>query len=149
MHKLWPIWVLALLVWCAPAKTLAAPQSGITIPSGGMPLGGLANISGTAQETNPVTFKNKKKKRSITTSVSFVEVSIQNSADGTYWNGAGWTKAEKWLIAQGGANWTLNCSRVAWTMGKTYMIRSKAVNTRKQVEKPPQSVTVSIPAATP
>jgi len=67
--------------------------------------------------------------------VNRVQISIRNMTDTNFYNGTDWTAvSEVWLDAIGTTVWTYTAP--AWTDGKTYLIRSRAIDNAGNVEIP-------------
>jgi len=55
-----------------------------------------------------------------------VQVLINNSSDGTYWDGTAWVTTKKWLNAAGTESWSYNMPNL--TDGKAYIVKVKSID---------------------
>ena len=60
--------------------------------------------------------------------LSFVEVSIMDQSNATYWTGSEWSVSEDWLLAVGGNTWTYDLSAGSLTDGTAYEVRSRGTD---------------------
>jgi hypothetical protein len=73
----------------------------------------LASISGTASDNPPGV-------------VERVQVLVNNSSDGTYWDGVAWVTLQRWLDAAGTGSWSYNMPTL--TDGKAYTVKAKSID---------------------
>lgn len=60
--------------------------------------------------------------------LNYVEVSIQNQDNTTYWTGSNWDGNETWLMASGLASWTYDLSGADLVDDNSYEIRSRGTD---------------------
>jgi len=60
--------------------------------------------------------------------LNYVEVSIQNQDNTTYWTGSNWDGNETWLMASGLASWTYDLSGTDLVDDNSYEIRSRGTD---------------------
>src|SRR3989339_622377 len=98
----------------------SAPNSTITSPLSGSKLKILAGITGTASDTH---------------GLSVIKISIRNDTNNNYYDGGTWGGTETWLPAtEGATSW--NKTSPAWASGKTYIVKSMAVDLAGNEETP-------------
>jgi hypothetical protein len=68
--------------------------------------------------------------------VASVALSIRCANDATYWDGAGWTADETWLLAAGTTAWTYDAGGIPWESGHAYTIKVRATDNAGNVEMP-------------
>ena len=73
----------------------------------------LASITGTAWDNPPGV-------------IEMVQVLINNSSDGTYWDGTAWVTIKRWLDAAGTESWSYNMPTL--TDGKAYTVKAKSID---------------------
>jgi hypothetical protein len=73
----------------------------------------LAGITGTAWDNPPG-------------AVERVQVLVNNSSDGTYWDGTAWVTTKKWLDAAETESWSYNMPTL--TDGKAYIVKAKSID---------------------
>ncbi|MBI2931619.1 MAG: Ig-like domain repeat protein, partial [Planctomycetes bacterium] len=72
--------------------------------------------------------------------IASVQLSVQRSSDGLYWDGGAWGAAQAWLAAAGTTNWTYG---FAPANGATYTVQSRATDGAGNQETTPGSSTFS------
>jgi len=107
------------------------PSSTILVPVDGARLFNLDEISGTATDTG-------------SSSLASVSVSI---FDGTnYYNGTGFSSVSAvWLPAIGTDNWSIDTTGIAWSFGKSYTVKSRAVDGAGNQETPGAGASFTVP----
>jgi hypothetical protein len=73
----------------------------------------LASITGTASDDPPGVIER-------------VQVLINNSSDGTYWDSAAWVTIKRWLDAAGTESWSYDMPTL--TEGKAYTVKAKSID---------------------
>ena len=66
--------------------------------------------------------------------INYVNITIYNSADETYWTGTAWQEDVAWLNTNGTTTWYNNSALPIWVHDKTYYINSTAVDTAGNIE---------------
>jgi hypothetical protein len=99
----------------------SAPVSSITLPANNGCYANLFSIAGIAGDAG--------------CGVCSVTVALCNQTDNLYYNGSAWSgSVPVWLKAGGTSTWTL--SPATWTNGKTYNIKTRAIDSAGNVETP-------------
>ncbi len=65
-----------------------------------------------------------------------VDVSIERSSDGLYWNGSIWVAGLVWNLATGTTSWNYTLDAINLTDGVTYTIESRATDNATNVQSP-------------
>ena len=99
----------------------AKPDSTITSPADGAELETLTSISGTAVDSGP-------------SDISYVNITLYNSTDGTYWTGSTWQAEVAWLTTSGTTSWSKSSDLPTFIDGKSYIVNSTAVDVAGNVE---------------
>ncbi len=100
-----------------------APTSIITSPVNNSLVDDILNITGTASDTGG-------------SGLYYVQISIIQNFTGYYYDGWYWSNNPKWLTVTGTTNWIYNIiTNQTWPPGK-YFVKSKAVDTARNVETP-------------
>ena len=68
--------------------------------------------------------------------ITKVEVLLKRTTDFKCWDGAKWDINETWLLANGTSHWFYNFSKVSWTNGTRYQVRSRAYDNKTNIESP-------------
>jgi hypothetical protein len=106
-----PAPVVSSFTYIVPPGDLTPPTVGVVQPSSGTALNALAQLSGTAADN---------------VAVSSADVSIQNIANGQYWDGSGWGAGQAWsALSLWPSSWTY-VSVPAWVDASSYVITARA-----------------------
>jgi hypothetical protein len=101
----------------APTSSIAEPLSDGFYQS-------IDKVTGTALDPDDGTGLNK------------VEIAVIQKSNDYYWSGSDWSSDESWLTVSGTTEWSYDLSKVKWTSGIQYTVKTRATDKAGNVESP-------------